>query len=161
MKTVTLRIKKKHLDEVDTLVESLAINRSDFFGAAVNMLSEDPKLAEKKLEIFKVDETALKKILEDRLQFFAVHRLLGSKGLTEVDAIIKMGSLNISISKGTLVRFKPPNTIEFEPMGDFRVQLDLVSGVNIQLYAAGNKHPLSEDLLMHLGKRYSLLFEPK
>ena len=159
MPTATLRIKKEFLDKIDTLVENQDINRSDFFGAAVNMLLENPKLAEKDPHIFTVDEDALRSALKDGLEFNAVRTLLGSKGLTEVRTVIEIGSLSIDISKDTVIRFKPPNTIEFEPMGDFRIQLDLVSGINIQIYAAGNKQHLSEDRIKELGKRYALYFE--
>lgn len=159
MKNVPLRINKELLDDVDTLVEGWAVNRSDFFGAAVNMLVENPQMAEKDHEIFKVDESSLKDALKDSLLFYAVRSLLGGKGLTEATTIIERGSLHIKISKGTLVRYKPPNTIEFEPVGDFRVQLDLVPEINIQLYVSGKKRPLSEEILMHLGNSYGLLFE--
>jgi len=157
-KKVTLRIEKEFLDEVDAIVEGRAINRSDFFGAAVNMLLENPKMAETDLEIVRFDERALEEALKDRLLFFSVLRLLGGKGLTKASAIIQRGSLHIEISKGTLVRFKPPTTIEFEPTGDFRVQVDLVPGINIYLYGAGKEIPLSEESLKYLGTRYSLLF---
>lgn len=159
MKNLSLRIKREILDEVDTLVEGRALNRSDFFGAAVNMLADNPKLAESDLTINRVDETLLENLLKDRLLFYSVSKLLGAKGLTEARAVIKKGSLHIEISKGTLVRFKPPSTIEFEPTGDFRIQVDLVPGIDIKLCAAGRAYPLSEELLKYLGTRYELLFK--
>lgn len=157
-KAVTLRIRKEFLDEVDTIVEGRTINRSDFFGAAVNMLLENPKMAETDLEIVRVDESSLEEALKDRLLFRAVRKLLGGKGLTEAIAIIEKGSLHIEISRGTLVRFKPPTIIEFELTGDFRVQVDLAPGIDIHLFSAGRELPVSEEALRHLGTRYSLLF---
>lgn len=158
-KNLSLRIKKGLLDEVDTLVESMALNRSDFFGAAVNMLAENPKMAEPDLELSVVDENLLEKALDDRLLFYAVRKLLGGRGLTEAKVIIKKRSLHVDISKGTLVRFKPPNTIEFEPTGDFRIQMDLVPELAVKLCAAGKETPLSEEMLKYLGTRYELLFD--
>ena len=158
-KNLSLRIRRGLLDEVDALVESMALNRSDFFGAAVNMLAENPKMAESDLELSVIDENSLKKALNDRPLFYAVRKLLGGRGLTEAKAIIKKGSLHVDVSKGTLVRFKPPNTVEFEPTGDFRIQVDLVPEMAVKLYAAGKESPLSEEMLKHLGTRYGLLFE--
>jgi Arc/MetJ-type ribon-helix-helix transcriptional regulator len=158
-KNLSLRIKKGLLDEVDSLVESMALNRSDFFGAAVDMLTENPKMAETALDVNRVDENLLGKALEDNLQFYAVRKLLGNNGLAEAKVIINKGNLRMDISKSTLVRFKPPNTIEFEPTGDFRIQVDLVPGIAIKLSAAGKEYSLSEEMLRYLGTRYELLIE--
>ena len=155
---LSLRVKKGLLDEVDALVEGRALNRSDFFGAAVNMLADNPQMAESNIEIVKVDESLLEEALTDRLMFCAVRKLLGSKGLTEARAIINKGSLHIDISKGTLVRFKPPTTIEFELTGDFRIQIDLMPEMDIKLSAAGRVSPITEDLLRYIGSRYEIMF---
>ncbi|MDD3653772.1 MAG: hypothetical protein PHO01_06260 [Desulfotomaculaceae bacterium] len=166
-KNTPLRIKRNLLDEIDAIVEGRPINRSDFFGAAVSMLAENPQMARNSFSLDRVKQERssnddslklLNDVLQDRLMLLAVNSIF-ENGLTGVNTKIFVNGLQIEIKKGTLVRFKPPTTIEFEPTGDFRVQLDLVQGLKLKIDDAGRELPLSEKLINQLGAGYGLLFK--